>query len=124
MRASDLRALDTQGWTPEVRISCGVTVLGKLSILDPRVGTELDPDEDGFGGRFNHFQDRGGIIGKVMGRLSAPGSDQILAEIRKPKNFAETPVEAGSWWPGRDWESPGPDIELAPEQLAQMLRAH
>ena len=65
MRASDLRALDTQGWTPEVQVECRTAILGKLAVLDPRVGD--DSGGDGFGGRFNRFQDQGGIIGKVMG---------------------------------------------------------
>ena len=110
MRASDLRALDTQGWTPEVRVECGMSVLGKLTVLDPRPG--MDRDGDDFGGRFNCFQNQGDIIGKVMGSLSAPGIDRILSEIRQPRNDVAIPEEAGAQWPGRDWTSRIPDLDL------------
>ena len=101
MQAADLRALDTQGWTPEVQVEVESSILGKLRTLDPKLEVEGD---DGFGGRYTKLQDRNGVIGKVMADLAAPGIIDIVETILKPRDETQVPADAGAYWPGKIWD--------------------
>ena len=58
MQAADMRALDTQGWTPQTERALGYSILGKLDMLDPQLRS--DAIDDGFGGHLARFHDKDG----------------------------------------------------------------